>query len=95
MPDDGRAAFNAGLALAQVGRPAEAERMLRRAVEVESSRYEHLFALGGFLLRQGRLAEVGPIADYVAALDPVRPEAAQLERFLGPRWGESHRGPPT
>ena len=85
MPANARAAYNAGLALAQVGRAAEAERLLRRAVELEPSSYDHLFALADFLLRQGRLAEVGPIADRMAAIDPARPEAAQLRSLAGRR----------
>jgi tetratricopeptide (TPR) repeat protein len=83
MPSYARAAYNAGLALAQVGRHAEAERLLRRAVELEPSNYDLVFALGDFLLRQGRLSEVGPIADRMTALDPTRPEAAQLRSRLG------------
>ena len=76
-----RAAYNAGLALSQVGRNPEAEGMLRRAVELEPSNYDFLFALGDFLLRQGRFADVGPIADRLAAIDPSRPEAGQLRSF--------------
>ena len=81
MPANARASYNAGLALAQAGRIAEAEAMLRRAVEAEPSSYDHLFALADLLLRQGRLAEVGPLADRMTALDPARPEAAQLRSF--------------
>jgi Flp pilus assembly protein TadD len=58
------------LALARVGRNAEAERTLRRAAELEPSNCDLAFALGDFLLRQGRLADVGPIADRMAAIDP-------------------------
>jgi len=35
-----------------------------------------------FLLRSGRFAEVGPLADRMAALDPARPEAGQLREML-------------
>jgi Tfp pilus assembly protein PilF len=83
MPSYARAAYNAGLALSRVGRDAEAERMLRRAVELEPSSYDVVFALGDFLVRQGRLAEVGPIADRMAAIDASRPEAAQLRKLAG------------
>ena len=41
-----------------------------------------LFALADFLLRKGRLAEVGPLADRMAAIDPARPEAGQLRGLL-------------
>jgi hypothetical protein len=56
----------------------EAERLLRRAVELQPSSYDLLFALADFLLRQGRLADVGPLADRLVAIDPTRPEAGQL-----------------
>ena len=59
--------------------------MLRRAVELEPSSYDFLFALADFLLRKGRLAEVGPLADRMAAIDPARPEAGQLRGLLGRR----------
>jgi Flp pilus assembly protein TadD len=52
--------------------------MLRRAVELEPSSYDLVFALGDFLLRRGRFAEAGEVADRMAAIDPTRPEAAQL-----------------
>jgi len=52
--------------------------MLRRAVELEPASYDLVFALGDFLLRRGRLAEVGEVADRMAAIDATRPEAAQL-----------------
>jgi tetratricopeptide (TPR) repeat protein len=84
MPSYARAAYNAGLALAQVGRHEEAERMLRRAVELEPSSYDLLFALGDFLLRQRRLAEVGAVADRLAAIDATRPEAALLKSRIAP-----------
>ena len=80
-----RAAYNAGLALSRVGRNAEAERMLRRAVELDPSGYDLVFALGDFLLRQGRLAEVGPLADRLAAIDPSRSEAGQLRTLAANR----------
>jgi Flp pilus assembly protein TadD len=80
MPSYSRAAYNAGLALSQVGRHVEAERMLRQAVELEPASYDFVFALGDFLLRQGRLAEVGEVADRMAAIDATRPEAAELRR---------------
>jgi predicted CXXCH cytochrome family protein len=85
MPSNARAAYNAGLALSQSGRAAEAERMLRRAVELEPSSYDLVFALGDFLMRHGRLAEVAPIADRLAAIDAMRPEAAELRSRLGRR----------
>jgi predicted CXXCH cytochrome family protein len=85
MPSNARAAYNAGLALSRVGRGAEAERLLRRAVELEPSSYDLVFALGDLLLGQRRFAEVGPIADRLAAIDPTRPEAAQLRSRAGRR----------
>jgi len=85
MPANGRAAYNAGLALSRVGRDADAERMLRRAVELEPSSYDALFALADFLLRKGRLGEAGGLADRMAALDPSRPEAGQIRGLLGRR----------
>jgi tetratricopeptide (TPR) repeat protein len=85
MPSYARAAYNAGLALSRVGRDAEAERMLRRAVELDPSSYDLVFALGDFLLRQRRFADVGPIADRLAAIDPSRPEAGQLRSVAGVR----------
>jgi Flp pilus assembly protein TadD len=85
MPSYARAAYNAGLALSRVGRNAVAERMLRRAAELDPSTYDIVFALGDFLLRQRRLAEVGPIADRLAATDPWRPEARQLRSLPGAR----------
>ena len=78
LPAYARAAYNAGLALSQFGRNPEAEGMLRRAAELEPSNYDFLFALGDFLLNRKRFAEVGPIADRMAAIDSARPEAAQL-----------------
>ena len=60
--------------------------MLRRAVERSTRRATtSLFALADFLLRKGKLAEVGPLADRMAAIDPARPEAAQLKGLLGRR----------
>jgi len=85
MPSNARAAYNAGLALARVGRDAEAEKILRRAVELEPASYDLVFALADFLLRKGRLAEVGSLADRMAAVDPSRPEAGQIRGLLGRR----------
>jgi predicted CXXCH cytochrome family protein len=85
MPSYARAAYNAGLALSRVGRDPEAERMLRRAVELEPASYDLVFALGDFLLRRRRFADVGPIADRLAAIDPSRPEAAHLRNVAGVR----------
>jgi tetratricopeptide (TPR) repeat protein len=78
LPANPRAAYNAGLALAQVGRDAEAEAMLRQAVAADPTGYDLLFALGDFLLRRGRLDEARSIADRMAAIDPARPESTQL-----------------
>jgi Flp pilus assembly protein TadD len=80
-----RVAYNAGLALSRVGRDAEAERLLRRAVAMEPSSYDSLFALGDLLLRLGRKEEVGSIADRMAVIDSTRPEAAHLRSRLGGR----------
>ena len=44
--------------------------MRRQAAELDPSNCDLAFALGDFLLRQGRLADVGPIADRMAAIDP-------------------------
>jgi hypothetical protein len=55
-------------------------------VELEPSNYDVVFALGDFLLRQRRFADVGAIADRLAAIDPSRPEAGQLKSLAdGPR----------
>ncbi len=56
--------------------------MLRRAVELEPSSYDFAFALGDFLLRRGRLAEVGEVADRMAGdrRHPPRSGAAQEPR---------------
>jgi Tfp pilus assembly protein PilF len=85
MPWNARAAYNAGLALSRTGRDAEAERMLRRAVDSDPSSYDYAFGLADFLLRKGRLAEVGPLAERMAALNPSRPEAGQLLARIGRR----------
>jgi predicted CXXCH cytochrome family protein len=85
MPSNARAAYNAGLALSRVERHGEAERMLRRAVELEPSSYDLIFALADFLLRRGRLAEVGPLAERMVAIDATRPEAGQLRSLVGRR----------
>ena len=59
--------------------------MLRRAVALEPSSYDLVFGLGHFLLLKGRLAEVGPIADRLNAIDPTRPEVAQLRSWMAHR----------
>jgi len=57
--------------------------MLRRAVELDPSSYDSLFALAELLLCLGRLVEVGPLAERMASLDPLRPEAGQIRAQLG------------
>ena len=86
MPSNARAAYNAGLALAQVGRDAEAESDAAaggraRAVELRprSSPSPTSCCAGAGSPRSA------PLADRMAALDPARPEAAQLRQFLGRR----------
>ena len=83
-PSRGRPS-HAGLALSQVGRGVEAERMLRRALELEPSSYDFAFALGDFLLRQKRFAEAVEVADRMTAIDASRPEAAELRSRAGRR----------
>jgi Flp pilus assembly protein TadD len=85
MPADARVAYNAGLALSRVGRDVEAEKLLRRAAELEPSSYDVVFALADFLLQRGKLVEAGVLADRMAAIDPARPEAGQLKGMLGRR----------
>ena len=65
--------------------------MLRRAVELEPSSYDFAFALGDFLLRRGRFAEVVEVADRMTAIDASRPEAAQLRSRAGRRGGDQTR----
>ena len=53
------------------------------APEIEPSSYDLVFALGDFLLRQRRFADVRAIADRLAAIDPSRPEAGQIRSLAG------------
>jgi hypothetical protein len=61
----------------------------------KQQRYDPVFALAASLLHLGRFAEVGPLADRLAALDPSRPEAAQLRNFIARQTSAGARALPA
>lgn len=64
-----------GVLLAEAGPAAEAEKELRRAIELEPDRALTYGHLAGLLASQGRLSEAIPLLERSLALDPFDAEA--------------------
>jgi tetratricopeptide (TPR) repeat protein len=79
-PDNGNVLDSLGWAFFKVGRVAEAETTLRRAVELNPFSHEVRKHLGEVLLKQGKLTEAAE--QWERALAFVFPERAELERRL-------------
>lgn len=71
-------------ALLGLGRGTEAEASLRRAVELEPTSTEALFALATFLFDSGKKREAAGLARKILDLDATHREARQLLRRCGP-----------
>jgi Flp pilus assembly protein TadD len=82
MPRAARVHYNLGLLEQQVGNLDDAERALRRAVELDPAGLDVLYALADHLVRQGRLAEAVPVADRMIEPHPDQPVGRDLKAFL-------------
>ena len=79
MPRNGRARYNLGLLLQQLGRLDEAAQALEGAVAVEAGNPDFLLALGDHYLRRGRAGDAVAVADRLMAAAPGSPTGAQLK----------------
>ena len=86
MPSNARAHYNLGLLLQQQGQLDEAHRALSRAVELEPTNLDSLFALADHALKRGRLQEALALADRLIAAHPDqrigRDVKAEIEKAL-------------
>ncbi len=82
LPLRARVHYNLGLLLQQEGRLDDAERELRRAVELDPNGHDPLLALADHLARRGRTGEALVFADRLAAAHPESPAGRQIRQAL-------------
>jgi tetratricopeptide (TPR) repeat protein len=74
--------------LQQLGRDAEAERALTRALEVEPENFDFLYALADFYVKRERVDAAARIAERLLAAYPEHPFARQVKA-----WAEARNSP--
>jgi len=85
-PSQSRVQYNLGLALQQQGKPEEAERALKSAVEIDPRMIDGWHALALLYANRGDWDRAGQCADRLAHLAPAEPSFRQLRS-----WIESQR----
>lgn len=70
MPYRPRVHYNFGLLLAQLGRDAEAEAALLKALSVEPQSVDYLYALIDFYLRRGKMDKALDFAERMISAHP-------------------------
>ncbi|MDE0102314.1 MAG: tetratricopeptide repeat protein [Bryobacterales bacterium] len=81
-----------GLALRRLDRPAEAEKELRRAVEIDPGHVDTLFNLGALLEQAGATQEAAAYLRKAADLEPENPDIRYRLGKLLLKLGESDAG---
>lgn len=88
LPDSAVAAYEAGVAYLETGRPADALPLLERSVRLDPSRAAAHYNLGSALAALQRYREALAAFETAARLDPADPSAARnvaaLRRYLQP-----------
>ena len=74
--------YNLGLLLQQSGRIEEAERSLRRALQLQPDELDYLHAYADLLMRTGRIDEAIAVADRIVELYPNASIGHQLKQML-------------
>jgi tetratricopeptide (TPR) repeat protein len=77
-PNNARIHYNRGLALQKLGRPAEAERELRWALELAPRTPDFLHAMAILYVQQQRWPEAAAYAERLVRVSPEQPQFQQL-----------------
>ena len=91
LPAHTGALYNLATALRELGQPDEAERVLRRLVELDPADGDGLFQLGELLLEAGRFNEAGSVLERALALSPSNPLIGCYLGIARVRGGEPQR----
>ena len=83
FPFAGTLQFEAAAALIEIGRPADALRYSRRAVELEPRNVNHLLVNAHALILNGRRDEGRSMLEQVLVLEPGNPTAREVLQQLG------------
>ncbi len=84
FPFTGALQFDAAAALIAIGRPADALRYSRRAIDLEPRNVNHLLVRSHALLLAGRVDEGRSVLEQVLLLEPANPTAHEVLQELGP-----------
>ena len=85
FPFTGALQFEAAAALIAIGRPADALRYSRRAVDLEPRNVNHLLVNAHALILNGRLDDGRSMLEQVLLLEPGNPTAHEVLQQLGAR----------
>jgi tetratricopeptide (TPR) repeat protein len=85
LPERGRVHYNLGLLLQILQRDPEAEAALQKALGLEPTNMDYLYAMADFYIKRNRLAEAKKVAEEMAAAHPNQRMGSELLDLIGRR----------
>jgi Tfp pilus assembly protein PilF len=90
-PERSRAYYNLGLLEQRLGNTADAERSLRKALELEPQNLDYLYAAADLFVKARRFGDARKVAERMIAAYPGQPVGHDLLRYLDEQERRSSR----
>jgi len=94
LPDRSRIQYNLGLLLQVLQRDGQAEAAFQKALSLEPSNVDYLYAMADFYIKRNRLAEAKTVAERIVAAHPGQRIGRELLDLIARRLGDPGKTKP-